>query len=135
MVQSLSLLQEFVPIVHVKFWQVSTAQSVSPLQGPELTLHMKPWQVSTSQSVSSSQGEEFIRWEPHLYSGDKKGRGSIRERVKNWAEHIIFIGYDVFVEDGKGREFLFWDLRRFFFPSMKFSHIHLITFDVINRIM
>ncbi len=53
--------------------------------------------------VPNPGGEDFIRWEPLLYSGDKKGRGSIRERVKNWADHVLFIGYDVFVEDGKGR--------------------------------
>lgn len=53
--------------------------------------------------VPNPAGEDFIRWEPHLYSGDKKGRGSVRERVKNWAEHVIFVGYDVFVEEGKGQ--------------------------------
>ena len=56
-----------------------------------------------STPVPNPAGEDFIRWEPHLYSGDKKGRGSIRERVKEWADHVIFIGYDVFVEDGKGQ--------------------------------
>jgi len=56
-----------------------------------------------STPVPNPAGEDFIRWEPHLYSGDKKGRGSIRERVKEWADHVLFIGYDVFVEDGKGQ--------------------------------
>tara|TARA_R110000822_G_scaffold120633_3_gene254140 strand:- start:4356 stop:5183 length:828 start_codon:yes stop_codon:yes gene_type:complete len=55
-----------------------------------------------STPVPNPAGEDFIRWEPHLYSGDKKGRGSIRERVKEWSDHVLFIGYDVFVEDGKG---------------------------------
>lgn len=52
--------------------------------------------------VPNPAGEDFIRWEPHLYAGDKKGRGSIRDRVKQWADHVLFIGYDVHVEDGKG---------------------------------
>ena len=56
-----------------------------------------------STPVPNPAGDDFIRWEPLLYSGDKKGRGSIRERIKNWAEHIIFVCYDVDVEDGKGR--------------------------------
>jgi hypothetical protein len=56
-----------------------------------------------SSPVPNPAGEDFIRWEPLLYSGDKKGRGSIRARLKNWAEHIIFITYDVEVEEGKGR--------------------------------
>lgn len=55
-----------------------------------------------SSPVPNPSGEDFIRWEPHLYSGDKKGRGSIRERVKEWCDHLLFIGYDVHVEDGKG---------------------------------
>lgn len=53
--------------------------------------------------VPNPAGDDFIRWEPHLYAGDKKGRGSVRERVKEWADHVIFIGYDVFVKDGKGQ--------------------------------
>lgn len=56
-----------------------------------------------SSPVPNPAGEDFIRWEPLLYSGDKKGRGSIRARIKNWAEHILFVTYDVNVEDGKGR--------------------------------
>ena len=53
--------------------------------------------------VPNPGGEDYIRWEPHLYSGDKKGRGSIRDRVKQWADHVLFVGYDVHVEDGKGQ--------------------------------
>lgn len=56
-----------------------------------------------STPVPNPAGEDFIRWEPHLYSGDKKGRGSIRERVKQWADHVVFIGYDIYVKDGKGQ--------------------------------
>lgn len=56
-----------------------------------------------SSPVPFPGGEDFIRWEPHLYSGDKKGRGSIRERVKQWADHVLFIGYDISVKDGKGQ--------------------------------
>ncbi len=56
-----------------------------------------------STPVPNPAGEDFIRWEPHLYSGDKKGRGSIRERVKEWSDHVLFVGYDVFVEEGKGQ--------------------------------
>lgn len=53
--------------------------------------------------VPNPEGEDFIRYEPHLYSGDKKGRGSIRERVKQWADHVLFVGYDRHVEDGKAQ--------------------------------
>lgn len=53
--------------------------------------------------VPNPAGEDFIRWEPHLYSGDKKGRGSVRGLIKNWADHVLFICYDLDVSDGKGR--------------------------------
>lgn len=48
-------------------------------------------------------GDEYLRWDLHLYAGDKKQRGSIRDRVEQWADHILFIGYDVAVKDGKGQ--------------------------------
>ena len=56
-----------------------------------------------SSPVPNPAGEDFIRWEPHLYSGDKRGAYSIRDRVKQWADHVVFVSYDVYVEDGKGR--------------------------------
>lgn len=52
--------------------------------------------------VPNPAGEDWIRWEPHLYSGDKKGRGSVRARAKQWADHMLFLSYDVHVEGGKG---------------------------------
>jgi len=52
--------------------------------------------------VPNPSGEDYIRWEPHLYSGDKRGRGSVRERIKEWADHLCFVGYDVYVRGGKG---------------------------------
>jgi len=47
-------------------------------------------------------GEDFLRWEPDLYPGDKREHASIRKLVKNWAEHVVFIAYDVVVHEGKG---------------------------------
>ena len=51
--------------------------------------------------VPNPAGENFIRWAPKLYAGDKKGRGSIQDRVKNWCDHMLFISYDIVVEDGR----------------------------------
>ena len=51
--------------------------------------------------VPNPLGEDFIRYEPHLFSGDKKGRGSIRARVFQWADHVLFIAYDVLAQKGK----------------------------------
>lgn len=57
----------------------------------------------TASPVPNPAGEDYIRWEPHLYAGDKKGRGSVRDRVKQWADHMLFIGYDIFSSDGKAQ--------------------------------
>jgi len=47
-------------------------------------------------------GDDFIRYEPHLQN-PKSGKNSIRNRVVQWADHVLFLGYDVLAEDGKGR--------------------------------
>lgn len=52
--------------------------------------------------VPNPVGDDFIRYEPHLQQ-PKSGRASIRERVFQWADHVLFLGYDVVTEDGKGK--------------------------------
>lgn len=49
------------------------------------------------------QGEDWQRYEPRLQSPNS-GKASIRLRVREWADHVLFIGYDVSVtEKGKGK--------------------------------
>lgn len=48
--------------------------------------------------VPNPSGEDWIRYEPRLQNTDK---GNIRARVKEWADHLLFVGYDVFAKDGK----------------------------------
>lgn len=48
-------------------------------------------------------GEDFLQYQPLLYGGDKRGRANVRSFVKNWCEHLLFIGYDVFVEEGSNK--------------------------------
>lgn len=55
-----------------------------------------------STPVPNPSGEDFLRWEPYLYSGDRKGRGSIRDQVKQWTDHLLYVSYDIHVKDGKG---------------------------------
>src|SRR6185436_2846946 len=52
--------------------------------------------------VPNPAGEDFLRYEPHLQC-PKSGKASIRNRVVQWADHVLFLGYDVFAEDGKGK--------------------------------
>lgn len=53
-------------------------------------------------NVPNPAGDDFIRYEPRLQS-PSSGKASIRHRVKEWCDHLFFIGYDVAVNsDGKG---------------------------------
>jgi len=56
-----------------------------------------------TSTVPNPAGEDWLRYEPRLQS-PKSGRASIRLRVREWADHVLFLGYDVDVnEHGKGR--------------------------------
>lgn len=53
-------------------------------------------------TVPNPHGDDWLRYEPRLQS-PPSGKNSVRHRVKEWADHVIFIGYDVAVnEQGKG---------------------------------
>ena len=53
-------------------------------------------------SVPNPAGEDWLRYEPRLQS-PSSGKASVRLRVREWADHVLFIGYDVAVKDGVGR--------------------------------
>lgn len=53
-------------------------------------------------NVPNPHGEDWIRYEPRLQS-PASGKASIRHRVKEWCDHLLFVGFDVFAEDGKGK--------------------------------
>ena len=51
--------------------------------------------------VPNPAGVDWIRYEPRLQS-PKSGKASIRLRLREWCDHMFFIGYDVNVgKDGK----------------------------------
>ena len=50
--------------------------------------------------VPHPEGEDFIQHQPRLQDL-ASGRASIRRRVKEWATHLFFLGYDIAVDDGK----------------------------------
>ncbi len=55
-----------------------------------------------TSTVPNPAGEDWLRYEPRLQSPNS-GKASIRLRVREWADHVLFIGYDVNVDkDGKG---------------------------------
>lgn len=54
-------------------------------------------------NVPNPAGEDWLRYEPRLQS-PSSGKASIRLRVREWADHVLFLGYDVAVDaDGKGK--------------------------------
>lgn len=54
-------------------------------------------------TVPNPTGEDWLRYEPRLQS-PASGKASIRLRVREWADHVLFLGYDVDVDkEGKGR--------------------------------
>jgi hypothetical protein len=53
-------------------------------------------------SVPNPHGDDWLRYEPRLQSPGS-GKASIQLRVREWADAVLFIGYDVDVKDGKGR--------------------------------
>jgi hypothetical protein len=56
-----------------------------------------------TSTVPNPAGEDWLRYEPRLQSPNS-GKASVRLRVREWADHVLFLGYDVDVgENGKGR--------------------------------
>lgn len=54
-------------------------------------------------TVPNPAGEDFLRYEPRLQSPNS-GKASIRLRVREWADHVLFMGYDMDVnKDGKAK--------------------------------
>ena len=53
-------------------------------------------------SVPNPAGEDFIQYQPRLQSPNS-GKASIRHHVKEWLDHLFFIGYDIVADDGKGQ--------------------------------
>lgn len=52
-------------------------------------------------NATNPDGNDFYRYEPRLQS-PPGGKGSLRHRVKEWSDHLFFIGYDVSAtKDGK----------------------------------
>lgn len=49
-----------------------------------------------TQTVPNPAGLDWIRYEPRLQNANGK---SIRHRVKEWADHVLFVGYDVNVNN------------------------------------
>lgn len=57
---------------------------------------------SCTNEAPNPNGDNWLRYEPRLQHPKKEN--SIRERVFGWADHALFVGYDVAVtKEGKGQ--------------------------------
>lgn len=54
-----------------------------------------------TNTVPNPSGEDWLRYEPRLQC-PASGKAAIRLRVREWADHVLFLGYDIDVRDGKG---------------------------------
>jgi hypothetical protein len=54
-----------------------------------------------TNTVPNPSGEDWLRYEPRLQC-PSSGKAAIRLRVREWADHVLFLGYDIDVRDGKG---------------------------------
>jgi len=45
-------------------------------------------------TVPNPKGEDYICWEPRLQN-PSSGKASIRLRVREWLDHLLYVGYDV----------------------------------------
>jgi hypothetical protein len=53
-----------------------------------------------TEKVPNPAGEDFLQYQPRLQSPPKQGK--LRERIKEWCDHLFYIGFDRFVsKDGK----------------------------------
>lgn len=51
-------------------------------------------------TVPNPMGEDYIRYEPRLQSPNS-GKASIRLRLREWLDHLLYVGYDIDAKDGK----------------------------------
>lgn len=53
----------------------------------------------TTMKVPNPGGQDFLRWEPNMQHTDK---ASVRYRMKEWADHLLFMCYDIAVDKVAG---------------------------------
>lgn len=54
-----------------------------------------------TERAPNPEGEDYLRNEPALQQPPKNGR--VRDRVKNWCDHLLYLSYDKLVKDGKAK--------------------------------
>lgn len=52
-----------------------------------------------TELVPNPAGEDYLRFEPRVQN-PKSGKNSIRLRLREWLDHLFFVGYDIDVKSG-----------------------------------
>jgi len=55
-----------------------------------------------TEMVPNPAGEDFGRYEPRIQS-PKSGKSSVRNRMWEWADHVVFLTFDVATKKGKAQ--------------------------------
>lgn len=55
---------------------------------------------SCTNEAPNPTGDNWLRYEPRLQHPRKEN--SVRDRAFGWADHVLFVGYDVATNEGKG---------------------------------
>jgi hypothetical protein len=50
-----------------------------------------------TSAVPNPRGEDWLRWEPRLQHSSS-GKASIRLRLREWLDHLLYVGYDLDVK-------------------------------------
>lgn len=53
----------------------------------------------TTENVPNPQGENYLQYQPQFQQPPKTGR--LRDRIKQWCDHLLYIEYERSVKDGK----------------------------------
>lgn len=54
----------------------------------------------TVDTTPNPAGEDYKSYQPALM---QKGEAKLRDRVRDWCDHLFYIGYDIAVDEGKGK--------------------------------
>jgi hypothetical protein len=84
-------------------------------------------------NVPNPNGTDYIRYEPRLQA-PSSGKASIRYRMKEWADHVLFVGYDVAVDkdrkaQGSGTRTLYTSELPWFMAKSRTTGR---TFDIVH---
>jgi hypothetical protein len=56
---------------------------------------------SCTAKEPNAQGEDYQCYQPRLMAPGQEKKNSIRHRLVEWMDHVLFVAYDIYTKDGK----------------------------------